>query len=239
MENFYSLDNARKFNWSSISGNINLERLSHLEKYLIGNRILDAGCGGGAYVELLSQRNFQVTGVENNDDFLQFIMRERSLGKYVKADITKLPFPDKSFDSVYCFDVLEHVNDHLAISELTRVASKRLIITVPQEDQWMHKFNLTFLHYQDKTHLRNYTRESIQGILNSHQYNNIKIFEELPIPIENLMQEFNRELLDNYKYQGLIDLLLKKIFTGLQNRLLNKSKMQPIYTSLVAIIDIQ
>ena len=32
-------------------------------------------------------------------------------GTYVQGDITNLPFPDKTFDSMYCFDVLENVDD--------------------------------------------------------------------------------------------------------------------------------
>ena len=65
----YSLENAQNFNWSSVSGNLNSERVSHLETYLVGNKILDAGCGGGAFVEFLSQKGLEVTGVDKYNQF--------------------------------------------------------------------------------------------------------------------------------------------------------------------------
>ena len=133
----YSLENAKKFNWSSISGNLNAERVSHLENYLVGNKILDAGCGGGAYVEFLSHKGHEVTGIDKYDEFLKVAREQGREGNYVQGDLTNLPFADKAFDCTFCFDVLEHIDDLLAIKELARVTKKRLIIAVPKEDEVM------------------------------------------------------------------------------------------------------
>jgi 2-polyprenyl-3-methyl-5-hydroxy-6-metoxy-1,4-benzoquinol methylase len=54
----YSLENAEKFKWSSVSGDLNPERISYLRKYIVGSRVLDAGCGGGGYVDFLCRRGF-------------------------------------------------------------------------------------------------------------------------------------------------------------------------------------
>lgn len=51
-----------------------------------------------------------------------------------KEDIQNLSFKDKSFDTVLCLEVLEHVpNPIKAIFELKRVTKKQLIISVPYE----------------------------------------------------------------------------------------------------------
>ena len=40
----------------------------------------------------------------------------------VRGDIHHLPFPDQSFDVIFCFEVLEHVKEPwIAIKEMTRV----------------------------------------------------------------------------------------------------------------------
>ncbi len=54
--------------------------------------------------------------------------------KITKADITKIPFSDNSFDFIICSHVLEHIpNDLIAMSELYRVLTKNgnSILQVP------------------------------------------------------------------------------------------------------------
>jgi SAM-dependent methyltransferase len=185
----YSLENAKKFKWSSVSGDLNPERISYLEKYIVGSRILDAGCGGGGYVDFLCRQGFHVTGVDINSNFLDLASNHLRQGNYVYGDLNKLPFPDKYFDSTYCFDVLEHLDDLSVLKELIRVTQKIIIITVPREDDFMHNYNLTFLHYQDKTHLRNYTKESLLGLLKQCRVCDAEIIYELFVPIKCLISD--------------------------------------------------
>ncbi len=230
MQEFYSVENAEKFNWSSISGNLNPERVSHLEKYLVGKKILDAGCGGGAYVEFLSQKGLEVTGVDKYEQFLQVARQKGRLGTYVQGDVTNLPFPDKAFDCTYCYDVLEHVDDQVAIKELIRVTSQRLIIAVPQEDEIMNTFNLTFLHYQDKTHLRNYTEASLKKLIIDNGISNLTIFPELFIPTRSLVNEMILKPQTENRWQ--------KFSSQLLNQLLAKVSYKQINTGLVAVINL-
>lgn len=51
-----------------------------------------------------------------------------------RADALALPFPDNTFDAVFIFDVLEHIDaDDVALEELRRVLKPRghLLVTVP------------------------------------------------------------------------------------------------------------
>lgn len=233
MNSLYSLTNAQKFNWSSVSGDLNPERVSHLETYLTGNKILDAGCGGGAYVEFLSQKGLEVTGIDKHNQFLR-VAKERRIGSYVQGDITKLNFLDKTFDCTYCFDVLEHVDDQLAIQELARVTTSRLIIAVPKEDEVMPKFGLTFLHYQDTTHLRNYTEKSLRELVGTINYSNLAIFPELQVPTQFLVKKMILRN-DFYSKQNFV---FKKLTNSILFRLLNKASYQEIFTGLVAIVDL-
>ncbi len=52
------------------------------------------------------------------------------LNKYIVADVTSLPFKDKSFDFVFCSHVLEHVKDpETACRELMRIGKRGYIET--------------------------------------------------------------------------------------------------------------
>lgn len=196
MDELYSLENAEKFNWSSISGNLNPERVNHLEKYLVGEKILDAGCGGGAYVEFLSTKGLDVTGVDKYDQFLQVARQKGRQGTYIQADIGQLPFSDKNFDCTYCFDVLEHVDDQAALKELARVTSKRIIFTVPQKDETMYKYGLLLYPYQDPTHLRYYNENTIEELTQKIYHSHLHIFSEGHVPLHGLFKEVlkNEEL---------------------------------------------
>jgi len=226
-EKKYTVENALKFKWASVNGNLNTSRVTYLSDYLIGTKILDAGCGGGAYVEFLSNQSpLKVTGVDKYKQFLA-MKPDKSIGTYVQGDITALPFPDKNFDCTYCFDVLEHIDDRAGIKELSRVTSKRLILTVPKEDNVLPNFGLTFLHYQDKTHLRNYTETSFKKLCSGINYKSIIIFPELPVSISNIA----RASLDFKKSNLITRFCYRKLF----HHLLKKTSSE-VYTGLVAVI---
>ena len=54
VDNGYSLENARAFGWNSVSGDLLPERVELLNKYVVGRTVLDAGCGGGGFVDHLA-----------------------------------------------------------------------------------------------------------------------------------------------------------------------------------------
>ena len=68
----YSLENARKFGWASIGGPLSPEKLEVLDKYVVGPRLLDAGCGAGGYVDHFARKGWDATGVEKHSMFLCF-----------------------------------------------------------------------------------------------------------------------------------------------------------------------
>lgn len=55
----------------------------------------------------------------------------------IVCDAAKIPNPDKSFDVVCACELLEHVDDPLAVlQEAVRLARYRVIVTVPNEWEW-------------------------------------------------------------------------------------------------------
>jgi ubiquinone/menaquinone biosynthesis C-methylase UbiE len=101
-------------------------------------RILDVGSGAGQIARHLLKYADPTAEITCFDLSHEMLCRARnrlksSRPKYVVADITRLPFPDASFDCVTCGYVLEHIPDpRMGLAELSRVmipGSRMLLLT--------------------------------------------------------------------------------------------------------------
>ena len=112
------------------------ERLnSRIASCVVGESVLDVGCGFGPLTDYLRVKGFKATGVDLLEDCVA-----AGQARYPQADlrVTKseaLEFPDKSFDTVVLKDVIHHIYEEDDIGEfladVRRVARKRLVILDP------------------------------------------------------------------------------------------------------------
>jgi ubiquinone/menaquinone biosynthesis C-methylase UbiE len=91
-----------------------------------GRSVLEIGCGIGLDAHRMAKHGLNVTGVDLTDVAIQTVQSrfaaEGLKGRFLTADATDLPFPDESFDYVYSFGVLHHVQDTVkSIAEVRRV----------------------------------------------------------------------------------------------------------------------
>src|SRR5688572_1899957 len=97
-----------------------------------GERVLDLGCGYGAYSLALQSEGRQCVGCDIN---IEYLKAAASAGLPVVAAQGSLPFPDKSFDTVLLFEVIEHVPQIEALlGEAFRLARKNVLVTVPNAE---------------------------------------------------------------------------------------------------------
>jgi SAM-dependent methyltransferase len=261
-DDLYSLENARRFGWASITGQLNPARVSVLEAQLVGEKILDAGCSGGAYAEFAASLNHSVVGVDRYEAFLKLALQGTHCATYVQGDLMRLPFADRTFDSTYCFDVLEHVDDEAALRELARVTRKRLILVVPQENLWLEKYGLTFYHYIDPTHLRYYTEESFGKLIAKINPAQITLIPDQPVHWNMIIRDMVEEeippmqpsamlspsvILRAVKYlaEGVTDRKGFKLKSSLAKakrnsfiKQLSGISFKPIYMELIAIVEL-
>ena len=97
----------------------------------IGNpeRSLAIGVGASREAEMLSKRT-RLVAVDREE----INRRAAEVAMGVQTDAALLPFSDTSFDAVFIFDVLEHIEgDDAVIEEIRRVLRPggALLITVP------------------------------------------------------------------------------------------------------------
>lgn len=123
---------------------INLECLDKIDQNIIGNKVLDIACGRGHLAARLA-KNYQVTAADFSIDPL--LAEKMPHVVFKEVDICSLPFDDDEFDTVICAHTLEHIQDIArAVSELRRVAGKRIIIIVPRQRPYKYTFDL-HLHF--------------------------------------------------------------------------------------------
>ncbi|MBI5304960.1 MAG: methyltransferase domain-containing protein [Chloroflexi bacterium] len=102
-------------------------------------RILDAGCGTGANLQMLQEYGCAI-GIDISEQALQFchargIPRDRAF----IASVTDLPFPAQFFDLAVSFDVICNIMDDVGtFTEIGRVLKPgaRLIVQLPAY-QWL------------------------------------------------------------------------------------------------------
>jgi len=180
-----------------------------LNKYCRGN-CLDAGCGDMPYKDYILElvHNYDTIDYEAHIDGIKYI-----------GDIQDMHMiEDSTYDSIVCFEVLEHVqNPFKAVSEVKRVIKKDgiFILSVPHLSR-LHDMPHDYFRYTEyglKTLLDQNGFEVIEikprgGILSflGHQFSNIflSMFWHIPI-IKNIVFFINKWLvvrlscfLDNY-----------------------------------------
>ncbi len=93
--------------------------------------VLDIGARDGHFSRLLTEYFDLVTALD----------LERPPFDYprvttVAGDVTKLQFPDSSFDCVFCAEVLEHIPDvEQPYREIARVTRHEIVIGVPYQQE--------------------------------------------------------------------------------------------------------
>jgi len=138
-----------------------------------GERVLDLGCGAGAFLTALREAGADPVGVEIAEAAAE---RARATGvevRLLEPDGT-LPFGHGEFDLVWCSEVLEHVPDVLALLQETRRVLKRggrLLATVPYHGRFqaaaiaLTRFEAHFDPLGQ--HVRFFTRRSLASTLDA------------------------------------------------------------------------
>ena len=147
-----------------------------------GKRILDLGCGAGCMGKVLLERGaLEVVGLEKVSR-VATLARDR-LSDVYQYDIELLPtipYVDKYFDFIICADILEHLvhpgrmlqhflrwlaDDGKIICSIPNVRHESVLLPLLAEGKW-HYVESGVL---DSTHLRFFTLESINELLESLQ----------------------------------------------------------------------
>ncbi len=142
-------------------------------QHVIGNDILDAGCGEGITLEKLVKLfpKAHVVGIDTEPENLE-ICRKHGLPAQ-EGSLYALPFADASFDTVLFSEVIEHLDTpEKALSEIFRVLRPggRVIIIFPNDRTFLlARLAIGMIReaFYNPGHVRQWTPRQIRKSLNA------------------------------------------------------------------------
>ncbi len=116
-------------------------RIAVTQKYCIGKKVLEIGCGNGDLYSYIASFGTEIYGVDISPLAIRMAKAkclELGLtGRFTCCDGSNIPLRDSIFDVLILPEIIEHVNDPIPIlKEAKRLckSGSRVIITVPNEN---------------------------------------------------------------------------------------------------------
>lgn len=118
------------FDEATLEKLVDISLIERILRYARGNRFLEVGCAGGAFLNAARSAGLDVTGVEFSPDAAAFAAERFRLDVRV-GDLEHAQFPPASFDAVFMGDVLEHLTDpRSTLREIRRVLAPAGIVII-------------------------------------------------------------------------------------------------------------
>jgi 2-polyprenyl-3-methyl-5-hydroxy-6-metoxy-1,4-benzoquinol methylase len=155
-------------------------------KEIIGHKktgkLLEIGCGEGKLLKELA-RSFNVEGIDISQYAAQ--QAENLIGKKIfQKDIEKYSFPEKYYDVIVAFNLLEHTkNPYSVINKIHSSLKKEGVLfgSVPNNSGIVGKFFTYVSNIVDRTHRSTYHPLIWKKNLKTAGFEDILFFGELPI----------------------------------------------------------
>lgn len=192
--------------------------LSLLHTYVKrGTPLLDAGCGTGLLTKTI-EHLYKVTATDFSETSLKLMRKRHPKARIIQTNLEKkLPFQSQEFTGVTLLDVLEHIDDEKALTQLHRVMKQNgiLLITVPAYP-WLFSY-WDILHQ----HKRRYTKEQLTEILQRKGFSivHVSYFNTTLFPfillvrmLKSIFQRHN-ESSDCYELPFKANKLLSQLFS--------------------------
>jgi ubiquinone/menaquinone biosynthesis C-methylase UbiE len=176
------MDDWREAVWRGVPEGAEPERFAARRAFLLdrvapGDRVLDLGCGDGAFAEALVAAGCAATMADVAEEALR-----RARARAPQADAVKLtegeplPFAEDAFDVVWAGEVLEHVADVVGLlAEVRRVLcwGGRLLVTTP----WHGRIVVaTDAHFDPRAdHLRFFSARTLRAVLEDAGFAEIEV----------------------------------------------------------------
>jgi len=141
-------------------------------------RLLEIGCGAGAFLDRMARSGWQVEGLEMN---AKAAALARSLGYSVRAtNLESAPDPREPYDLIVGWHLFEHLHNPVAALERLHGWSQSggwLALSMPDAGSWEFKlFRERWYALQVPTHVYHYTPGSLKKVLARARWSAERLF---------------------------------------------------------------
>lgn len=167
----------------------NLKKRVDFYGKIIKGRILDAGCGQGDFtLHLAKMKNVrQANGIDLSQTAIEESIRRAKKDKlsdkaqFKAGSVTDIPFKNNVFDSIFAFEIVEHVVDtEQMFKEFNRVLKNGGYLGITTVDfNLLKRIVISLLYFEayfDPTtpHIRFFTKKTLRKILEKNGFKIVK-----------------------------------------------------------------
>jgi SAM-dependent methyltransferase len=132
---------------------------------------LDVGCAAGFCMEAMRELGFEVHGVEVSATIASHAVEHLGFDSIHIGTLEDSPFPDRSFDLITMWDVIEHVVDPRALlakaRDLLRPDGLLVLETQNIDSTFARALGRRWHHYKHAEHLYHFTPATLRSLLYS------------------------------------------------------------------------
>jgi ubiquinone/menaquinone biosynthesis C-methylase UbiE len=150
-----------------IPSSIDFYRFRRVRSQIFGKSVIDIGCGRADFLKLIKS-DYEITGTEVNMKRVEYCNKVLGEGVVILSNLEEnVGIKDNSYDTVICIKVLEHLIDpHEALTKLIKISRKRVIITIPFEEEIRWFLCVHCAKYTPSYgHLHSFNLENMKGII--------------------------------------------------------------------------
>lgn len=190
--------------------------------------LLDVGCGTGDFLQVAQQNNWNISGIEPNEQARQIANQKTNNSVFRIEQLSK--FNDYSFDVITLWHVLEHLpklEEQVLILKNLLKANGTLVIAVPNYKSYDAKYYKNFwAAYDVPRHLWHFNQDSISKLFTTQK---MKVVKTIPMKFDAYYVSLLSE-----KYKNGFMNPLRAFWIGLRSNI--KAKHSGEYSSLIYII---
>jgi len=154
------------------------KRIKSVKKYTQGKRFIDIGCNAGFAVEAARSLGLDASGIDLDQTSIEFARQYYPLANFQAMSIQELAKTGKTYDIIYCSEVIEHlprVDDF--VDSLYKILKQDgvILLTTPDIAHYsVAKKPIEWDAVRPPEHLLYFSKKSLGLLLKKHGFKRVK-----------------------------------------------------------------